>query len=185
MQGNMCRPKLHPSLVRMHKCKGAGLLMGISVPCNIHKNSWVVQNCIKSISSVRQNNCYDIATNKLRMPKASKTNWSQNQVNTCLFYQVCKMHDTWDQSNNAEKSWHLRLRHLIQKLFLEATLKRLLHPWLTMWRSSSLTAVTFVFGAHTSMGKFDRWNLSLRLDFSVYSKRIGEIPLVHFNLNSF
>ena len=40
-------------------------------------------------------------------------------VNTNLFYQVCKVQDIVcfrDQYSNAEKSWHLSLRHFCLKL---------------------------------------------------------------------
>ena len=45
--------------------------------------------------------------------------WVWDQVNTCWFYQACKVHDIvcfGDQSTNAEKSLHLSLRPFCQKL---------------------------------------------------------------------
>ena len=43
----------------------------------------------------------------------------ENIVNTCLFYQVCKVHDIvcfGDQFASAEKSWYLNFRHFCLKL---------------------------------------------------------------------
>ena len=83
--------------------RGGGVHAGVN-----HTVNWEALCSIRTLSAI---------TN------GSQPKWVWDQVNTCLFYQACKVHGIvcfGDQSSNAEKSWPLSFSYFCLKLVCRA-----------------------------------------------------------------